>query len=84
MEIRSTRSFIPATLIRGVFNLYLSNLLCKMYMIVNILFTHLFIVSFSFNHCKFFLICGKRTLTYLLTAHTPLNRDFFKQTDNVT
>ena len=32
MEIRSTRSFnaIPATLIRGVFNLYLANLLCEM------------------------------------------------------
>ena len=33
MEIRSTRSFnaIPATIIRGVFNLYISNLLFKMY-----------------------------------------------------
>ena len=32
MEIRSTRSFnaIPA-MIRGVFNFYVSNLLCKMY-----------------------------------------------------
>ena len=33
MEIRSTRSFnaIPAAMIRGVLNLYISNLLCKMY-----------------------------------------------------
>ena len=33
MEIRTARSFnvIPATLIRGVFNLYLTNLLCKLY-----------------------------------------------------
>ena len=40
MEIKSTRSFndIPATLIRGVFNLFLANLLCKLY--CNILFTH--------------------------------------------
>ena len=32
-EIRSTRSFnaIPATIIRVFFNLYISNLLCKMY-----------------------------------------------------
>ena len=36
MEIRSTRSFnaIPATLIRGVFNSFLLNLLCKLYCIV--------------------------------------------------
>ena len=33
MEIRSIQSFnaIPATLIRGVFNWYVSNLLCKLY-----------------------------------------------------
>ena len=33
MEIRSTRSFnaIPATIIRGVFSLYVSNLFRKMY-----------------------------------------------------
>ena len=47
MEIMSTRSFnaIPATLIRGVFNLYL-NLLMKC--IVNILFIYSFIFSFFF------------------------------------
>ena len=57
MEIRSTRSFnaIPATLIRGVFNLYLNLLhkICCKYFIH--LFIHLFALSFSFNHCNFLL-----------------------------
>ena len=44
MEIRSTRSFnaIHATIIRGVFNFYISNLQCKVY--VNILF--IFVIYF--------------------------------------
>ena len=48
MEIRSTRSFnaIPATLIRGVLNLYLSNLLSKMYCKYLFSIIHL---SFSFT-----------------------------------
>ena len=77
MEIRSTQSFnaIPATLIRGVFNLYL-NLLYKIYCKYSIylfiysfiyLFILLFAFSFSFNHCNFLFICGKFILTYLLT-----------------
>ena len=45
MEIRSTRSFnaIPATLIRGVFNLHISNLIWKIYCKYLI---HAFIYSF--------------------------------------
>ena len=80
MEIRSTRSFnaIPATLIRGVFNLYL-NLLIKY--IVNTLFIYLFFYLFIylfyffiyllfpfFNHCNFLFICVKYILTYLLNV----------------
>ena len=47
MEIRSTRSFnaIPATIIRAVFNLYISNLLCKMcceYFILFLIYFFLF------------------------------------------
>ena len=63
MEIMSTRSFnaIPATFIRGVFNVYLSNLLCKLYCKY---FIYLF---FFFYHCKIFLFRGKFLLTYLLT-----------------
>ena len=73
MEIRSTRSFnaIPATLIRGVFNLYLSNLLSKMY--CKYFFIHLFIFSFSFNHCKFFLFNSRQTYTYLLYVRPHLD-----------
>ena len=50
MEIKSTRSFnaIPATIIRSVFNLHVSNLLCKMYC------KYLCIFSFFFNHCRIF------------------------------
>ena len=55
MEIRSTRSFnaIPATLIRGVFKLYLNllyKIYCKYFIYLFIyLFIHLFALSFSFN-----------------------------------
>ena len=47
MEIRSTRSFnaIPATVIRGVLNLYISKLLWKMYCKYS---NYLFIYFFSF------------------------------------
>ena len=63
MEIRSTQSFnaIPATIIRGVFNLYISIVYVKC--IVNILFIFSFIFSFLFNHCKFF--SGKFVHTYI-------------------
>ena len=53
MEIRSTRYFnvIPATMIRGVFNLYISNLLGKMYCKY---FNHFYINFFFFsNHRKY-------------------------------
>ena len=63
MEIRSARSINAITAIRGVFNLYVSNLLCKMH--CRHLFVHLFILSFSFNHCRLFLILW-RTYTDLL------------------
>ena len=53
MEMNSTRLFngIPATIITGVFNFYLSNLLCKLH------FKHLFIdkntsVTFQFVSIK--------------------------------
>ena len=73
MEIRSTRSFnaIPATLIRGVFNLYLNllyKIYCKYFIYLFIylficlfiylfiyLFILLFALSLSFNHCNFLL-----------------------------
>ena len=68
MEIRSTQSFnaIPATLIRGVFNLYL-NLLYEIYCKYFIyLFIHLFALSFSFNHCNFLLfVANLHLFTYL-------------------
>ena len=66
MEIRSARSFnaIPATIIRGVFNLYISNLLCKMYCKY---FNYFFIYFFLFDHCKFF--SGKYVFTYILHFH---------------
>ena len=68
MEIRSTRSFnaIPATLIRGVFNLYL-NLLMKY--IVNILFIYSFILLFPFllTIVIFLLfVANLYSLTYLI------------------
>ena len=71
LEIRSTRSFnaIPATLIRGVFKLYL-NLLCKFYCKCFIylfiyLFIQLFALSFPFNHCNFTFYLWQ-IYTYLL------------------
>ena len=62
MEIRSLRSFsaIPATLIKGVFNLYLTNLLCKLYCKY---FVYLF--ALPSYHCKFFI--SWQIFTYLPT-----------------
>ena len=64
MEIRSTRSFhaIPATIIRGVFNLHVSNLLFKMYCKYLI---YIFIHFFLFLPLQIFQIHGKCILTYL-------------------
>ena len=82
MEIRSTRSFnaIPATLIKGVFNLYVNLLYkvyCKYFIYSSIcLFILLFALYFSFNHCNFLFICGKFILTYLLIAVTLLTYFF--------
>ena len=66
MEIRSTRSFnaIPPTLIGGVLTCFYE--ICCVKCIVNILFVHLFIFSFSFNHCKFFPFNLWQTYAYLL------------------
>ena len=68
MEIRSTRSFnaIPATIIRGVFNLYLSNLLCKMYFKYFIyFFTYIYLFPFSLTIVNF-LVANSNLPTYLL------------------
>ena len=66
MKIRSTRSFnaIPATVIRGVFNLYISNLLFKMYCKYSIYSFHLFL-AFFFNYCKLFLVANLNIHTYI-------------------
>ena len=65
MEIRSTRSFnaIPATIIRGVFSLYVSNLFRKMYCKY---FIYFFI--YHLNIANFFLVRGKYILTYLFPS----------------
>ena len=65
MEIRSSRSFnaIPATIIRGAFNLCVSNLLCKMY--CKYFFIHLVVFSFSFNHCKFFMFVANNAYLWV-------------------
>ena len=67
MEIRSTRFFnaIAATIIRGVFNLYLSNLLFKIYCKYFIYLFHLSL-PFSLTIVNFF--SGKFIHTYI---HTP-------------
>ena len=71
MEVRSTRSFnaIPATLIRGAFNLYLSNLLRKLYCKY---FIYLSILLFY--HCKIFnFVVNVYSLTYLSQFRTDTN-----------
>ena len=56
MEIRSTRSFnaIPATVIRGVFYLCISNLLSKMYCKYFIYSFHLFLAFFPLTIVNYF------------------------------
>ena len=70
MEIRSTRSCnaIPASMIRGVFHLQISNLVCKMYCKYFNYFSIYF--SFFFNYCKCLLVANTYLLTYLV-AVTP-------------
>ena len=72
VEIWSTRSLnaIPATIIRGVFNLYISNLLCKMYCKYLFIFSFIFtFFSSFFNHCKFKFFSGKFKPAYLSSVH---------------
>ena len=71
MEIRSTRSFnaIPATIIRGVFNLYISNLLLKCIVNTLLIFFHLFL-PFSLTSVNF-LVANSYIHTYIPThIHT--------------
>ena len=71
MKVRLTRSFnaIPATLIRDVFNLYLSNMLCKLYYKY---FIYLFILLFDHCKCSQF-VANFYLLTYLPTKHDQMN-----------
>ena len=60
MEIKSTRNF-NATIIRGVFNLFLSALLC-------VLHCNYYTNIYYINHCKYFKLCGKVYIhTYIHT-----------------
>ena len=74
MEIRSTRSFnaIPATLFRGVFNLYLNLLYKNIVNILFIFFIYLLALSFSFNHCNFLLFVANLYLLTYLQSHPGL------------
>ena len=79
MKIRSTRSFnaIPATKIRGVFNMYISNLLCKMYRKYFIYFSLTF---FLFLTSVKFLVANSYLPTYLppiFLLQGPLSFDVF-------
>ena len=69
MEIKSAQSFnaIPAISIRGVFNLYLSNLQCKLYC--------KYFISFI-EHCKFSTLW--QIFTYLLTNMILLDKSLLK------
>ena len=69
MEIRSTRSFnaIPATIIRGVFNLYISILLFKMYCKCFIYFIYFYL----FRYVNYILVANFNINTYI---HTYIHR----------
>ena len=78
MEIRSTQPFnaIPATLIRGVFNLYL-NLLYKIYCKYFIYLFIYFAFSFSFNGVIFFYLWQIYTCLIVLTHKSRLSYPLF-------